>query len=182
MVALALISFLTAQLTLLSSCASHSDGGTTHWTTHRPAGQKFSVELPGAPEVSEGDISGQTSYNAVVRSPDSMFLFSFFDVPDDQVVGFSFEKKAEEGFEAARVTYVARLGRPCDAESPQRMTVLNYEAFEAVIHCGPGARSRVRLVNALPRLYQMVVSGSEMLVDGADAHRFFDSLKFESER
>lgn len=163
-----------------AGCNRHAP--TQEWHTYAPEGEHFRVEMPGVPELGVTDTAGFLTHNVTVRPPHRIYLFSFIDLPKDKAAEMVFGSRVEEALEAVRASFSQRVGVPCERDASRPVQISGHEAVEGLIKCGPDARSRIRIVNATPRMYQLIVSGSVDAVNDATANRFLESLRIEEVR
>lgn len=175
---------LIAALCVLMSVELTSATVAQQWTEYRPADARFSVEMPGTPEIHSATIPELGSLKltqAVVEFGDGWFTASYVDVPPDQAKNANVNTILDTARDTTIKWLVSRNDKS-QLRSERRLITGGYPARHVVAEVPIFESVFVLAARFVFNGRQVVVitfTGPSGTETGADVTHFFDSLAFQ---
>jgi len=153
-------------------------GPAKEWMPYLSKEGGFEVTLPGKPVESRQNVKTrlgtlQVTMLLLEQKNEAVFVVSFSEFP---------ENAFKDGDDQKRLNF-ARDGAVASAKgklkSEKKITLGKIPGRELLIESGGKGTIRTRIYAVEKRLYQTMVVGAGAFVQGKDAERFLNSLKFD---
>jgi hypothetical protein len=136
---------------------------------------RFTVRVPGTPQVTRKEIPGATVFMATVEQPSGRYVVGWMDIQPKPDEG---EAPVWVSLGNARDSAVRSVGGTLLFDHKITLGGKKYPGFDLLIEL-PGKEDRTRdrmyLVNG--RLYQVIASGRKWWVESSDTQKFLDSFR-----
>jgi tetratricopeptide (TPR) repeat protein len=135
------------------------------WQQFAPPGGRFTISFPGPPKSVKQTVNGIDSPSYVYETSKATYFVSYFDLPADRTLSF----------DAAIGAYTtARQGA---VQSLKNLDIDLYPGREAIVKLPNGNLSRLRLLAAGRRWYQVIAEGPPASINGDVVNNFIVSFK-----
>ncbi len=149
-----------------------STGGVAEWKTFDPDHGKFSVELPGTPEVQPGGNAREKQWT--VESGGVKYSIRYMDLRAD---GPANAEWAQRQIEVRLDTFLMESSAQRKVEIDKRIELGGQSGLEVVFDLPDKSRNRLWICVAGTRMYWLQVSGTKDLVNSVTISRFPNSFK-----
>jgi hypothetical protein len=139
------------------------------WTAFKAPDGGFTVAFPEKPKTQKQQLPNADLHAYSHEAADAAYLVAYFDLP----AGFALTLD--------RSASAYAMGRKGKIATQKRIRVGGNPGLEFTVKLPNNKISRVRLIEAGQRRFQVVVEGSSEVIDSEKANGFLDSFKLNRE-